>query len=183
MMYELPQALEIAGKSYKIRSDFRAELDIIAALNDPALSNQEKAIVLLQILYPDWEEITDYQEAIRQAMLFIGGGEADGGKAQKPVLMDWEQDFRFLVSPVNRALGFECRQAEYLHWWTFLSAYMEIGDCTFAQMVSIRNKKAKGKKLEKWEQEYYRENRSVIDIKKRLTESEQTFIENLLNSD
>lgn len=183
MMYELPQALEIAGKSYKIRSDFRAALDIIAALGDPALSNQEKAMVLLQILYPDWEKITDYEEAIRQAMLFIGGGETDGGETQRPVLMNWEQDFRFLVAPINRALGVECRQVEYLHWWTFLSAYMEIGDCTFAQIVSIRSKKAKGKKLEKWEQEYYRENRGVIDIKKRLTESEQAFIENLLNSD
>ena len=98
--------------------------------------------------------------------------------------MAWEQDFQYIVAPVNRVLGYETRALEYdqegntggVHWWTFLSAYMEIGDCLFAQIVGIRSKKAKGKKLDKTEQEFYRKNKEIVDIKVCYTESEEALI-------
>ena len=60
-----------------------------------------------------------------------------------------------------------------MHWWTFLSAYMEIGECTFSHVLSIRTKKAKGKTLEKWEQEFARENSDIIKLNHKLSEEEQ----------
>lgn len=51
-----------------------------------------------------------------------------------------------------------------MHWWTFFGLYMEIGESTFSTVVSIRDKKRKGKKLEKWEQEYYKNNKSIVDL-------------------
>ena len=63
---------------------------------------------------------------------------------------------------------------EYMHWWTFLSLYQEIGgDCTFAQVVSIRYKKAHGKKLDKQEREWYRKNRKIVDFKQNYTDSDK----------
>jgi len=62
---------------------------------------------------------------------------------------------------------------QYLHWWTFFSYYMEIGEGLFSQVVSIRSKKAQHKKLEKYEQEFYRENKKLVDIRKPLSEEEQ----------
>ena len=50
---------------------------------------------------------------------------------------------------------------QYLHWWTFLGAYMEIGESLFSQILSVRMKKAKGKKLEDWEREFYKENKTT----------------------
>ena len=64
----------------------------------------------------------------------------------------------------------------YLHWWSFLSAYMGIGDCLFAQVVAIRDKKARGKKLDKADREFYRRNQDIIDIKKPLTEAEREIL-------
>ena len=52
----------------------------------------------------------------------------------------------------------------YCHWWTFVAAYMEIGECTFQTIVGIRNKKQKGKRLDDWEREFYRANRDKIDL-------------------
>lgn len=63
-----------------------------------------------------------------------------------------------------------------VHWWTFLSAYTEIGDCLFAQIVGIRSKKAKGKRLDKSEQEFYRKNKSIVDIKVRYTDAEDDLV-------
>lgn len=62
---------------------------------------------------------------------------------------------------------------EYLHWWTFLSAYMGIGDCLFAQVVRIRDIKARGKKMDKQDREFYRRNRDLIDIKVKTTDAEE----------
>jgi len=44
-------------------------------------------------------------------------------------------------------------------------------------VINIRQKKNKRKKLEKHEEEFYRENRSLIDIKTQLTKEEQAEIE------
>ena len=90
--------------------------------------------------------------------------------------MDWSQDFRYIAAPINRVLGKEIREMEYLHWWTFISAYYEIGDCLFAQIVRIRSLKAKGKPLDKTDQEWYRDNRELVDLKTSFTEAEDAVV-------
>lgn len=167
MTYELPKTVEISGKNYDIRSDFRAILDICMALDDPDLNEQEKAIVALGIFYPDFENIPheQYEEAVKKCFSFIEGGELDKSGQKSPKLIDWDKDFKIIVAPVNRVMGKEVREEKYMHWWTFLSAYYEIGgDCTFAQVVSIRDKLARGKKLDKFERDWYRKNKNIVDI-------------------
>ena len=102
------------------------------------------------------------------------GEEQQTGKLG-PKLMDWHQDFPLIVAPINRVLNKEVR-AEKVHWFTFISAYQEIGECTFSQVVSIRSKKAKGKKLDKAEQEFYKQNRSLIDFKKQYSAQDEDII-------
>ena len=62
---------------------------------------------------------------------------------------------------------------QYLHWWTFLGAYMEIGESLFSQILNVRIKKAKGKKLDDWERDFYKENKNLIDLDVKYTEEEQ----------
>ena len=69
--------------------------------------------------------------------------------------------------------GYEVRSAEYIHWWTFVGYYMEISEGVFADVISIRLKKAKGKKLEKWEQEFWNANKRVCVLAPKLTAEEQ----------
>ncbi|MBR2680489.1 MAG: hypothetical protein IKE23_07015 [Exiguobacterium sp.] len=177
MNYKLPTELEIGGVRYNIRSDFRPALDILTALGDPELTDEDKANVVVRILYPDWKKIPrkDIQEAVNKGIWFIAGGKEDDGK-KSPRLMDWEQDFEYIIAPVNRIAGTDLRGQEYVHWWTFLSYYYEIGECAFSQIVSIRQKRKKGKKLEKWEQEWYRDNRDAVDLKAKYTKSEDDII-------
>lgn len=178
MIYDLPTSVEISGESYEIRSDYRAVLDILTALSDQELDDKGKAYVALTIFYPDFDDIppTDYEAALKLCFWFINEGEEDDG-AKHPRMMDWEQDFPILVAPVNRVIGQEIRAMPYLHWWSFLSAYREIGgDCTFAQVVSIRDKLARHKKLEKHEREWYNHNKKLVDFKTTYTDSEMDFL-------
>ena len=50
---------------------------------------------------------------------------------------------------------------------------MGIGDGLYSNIINIRQKRSKGKKLEKYEQEYYRENKKLIDLPAHLTEEQQ----------
>lgn len=188
MEYGLPESVNISGENFKIRYDFRVILDIFEALNDPDLDDQERIIAILTMFYPDFEKIPDYEEATRELYKFINGGkESDGGKKHTK-LVDWQQDYPLIIAPINRVVGEEVRKIPYdmesntggFHWWSFLSAYQEIGDCLFAQVVRIRDKKAKNEKMSKEDREFYRKNRDIIDIQQKYSESEEALIAELL---
>lgn len=174
----LPKALELKdGNAYPIRWDFRAVLDLFEAMNDPDATDQERGYYLLVILYEDFEAIPKdlWEDAAEKGLWFLNGGSAAPQK-KTPKLMDWEQDFPIIIPAINRIAGCEVRELPSLHWWTFLGYYQEIGDCTFAQVVNIRNKQRRGKSLEKYEREYYERNRELVDMKQRRTTAEETFL-------
>lgn len=177
--WELPTELEVGGEYWHIKSDFRDILGILMCFNDPEFADVAPE-VCLELLYEDYENMPFemHTEAMQQAIEFIDMGLKDDG-TRKPHTMDWEQDATIIIPSVNRVLGKEIRAVEYLHWWTFLGAYMEIGESLFSQVLYIRSKKAKGKKLEKHEQEFYKDNKQLIDLKIHYTDEEKEEQERL----
>lgn len=175
--YDLPTTAEIGGVEYAIRSDYRAVLDVVKVIGDPEISDRERALVALTVFFPGFDEMprSCYQEALDFVFWFVAGGKGQG--KGRPRIMDWDQDFPLIVAPVNRVLGCEVRAVEYMHWWTFLAAYCEIGDCLFAQVVSIRKKKRKGLRLDKADEAFYRENRELVDLETRETSAEAELFE------
>lgn len=177
MIYDLPKSLEVGGHDYEIRSDFRDVLEVIGIMNDIDLEGGERAFVTLLFFYPEFETMPphDYQEALEKCYWFINGGKNEETKDNAPALMDWEQDFPYIIAPINRVIGHEVRADKYLHWWTFLSAYMEIGECTFSQIVHIRDMQHHGK-LDAGDREWYKRNRDIVDLKTKYTAAEEDLL-------
>lgn len=173
--WDLPTSLTVGDVGWKIRSDYRAALDILKYFSDPDYEQDERWAICLDILYEDFEQMPRelYQEAAEKALWFLDIGEDKREEKPRPILMDWEQDAGIIIPAVNKVIGKEVRSIPYMHWWTFVGAYMEIGESLFSQVLNIRQKQKKHKKLEKWEQEFYRENRSLIDLKKKYSEEEK----------
>lgn len=171
----LPTALTVGGEEKSIRTDYRAALDCFLALTDIELDDYNKIEEVLEILYIDEIKPEHKQEAIDRAMWYLAGGEEKEPK-KSPQLVSWAQDFNYIASPVSEIVGQDIRGMEHFHWWSFLSAYMAIGDCLFAQIVRIRSMKAQGKKLDKSDREFYRRNRELIDIQKPMTEREEQIL-------
>lgn len=174
MIGALPTSVEINGSRYAIRTDFRDILTIITAFNDPELPNEEKMFACLFILYKNFDALKqqDYETAYTEAIKFIDCGQSpkEGHHAR---LMDWEQDERILFPAINSVAGFETRSRKYIHWWTFMGYFMEIREGVFSQVLSLRQKKSKGKKLEKWEREFWKSNKDLCDLKPRLSKEEK----------
>lgn len=184
MIFDLPKTVEIDGELFDIRYDFRVVLEILVMLCDPELSNDDKAEALINMFYCDPETVSDVKKAVDACYKFIDMGSQRPNK-KSPRLTDWKQDYEYIIAPVNRVLGYEARAVAYdiasntggVHWWTFMSAYMEIGsDCLFSQIVSIRDKQARGKKLEKNEREWLRRNGDLVKIKTEYTSAENSLI-------
>lgn len=174
MIGRLPKSLAVNGREHAIRTDYRAVLAIFQAFADPDLSDREKCAVCLQCLYKDVSAIPkeDIQQAVEAAYDFIGGGREHEDEGHGAKLLDWEQDEALIFSAVNKAAGCEVRALPYCHWWTFLGYFNEIGEGLLSAVISIRGKRAKGKRLDKWEKEFYREHKGMIDIKRRLSAEE-----------
>lgn len=172
MSFALPERLGVGGREWAIRADYREVLNILAAFSDPELTEAEKVYICLNNLYADFGEMpaSDYAEAFRAAVAFIDQGAAGGRDGPRTV--DWEQDAPILFPAVNRVAGFEVRGAAFLHWWTFLGFFMEIRDSVYATVLALRQKRARGEKLEKWEQDFWRRNGEICRLRPRLSEAE-----------
>lgn len=182
MMWDLPVEVKIDEKNiYHItnKCDYRVVLDVFDILNDNELSNEEKAICSLIVFYEELNRENIYNcfhinELQEQMFYIINNGEAEESSKNSPKLMDWKHDFKLLAPPISKFLGYDVRTPnKFTHWHSFVGAYMEMGDCTFSTVVSIRSKRAKGEKLDKWESNYIQEHRKMVELPQTLTTEEE----------
>lgn len=168
-MYELPTNIIIKDKYYAIRNkgDYRMVLDCFNALNDVELSETERLIACLIIFFEDFNEIESvlaleedvFTSLVEQMFMFFNCGD------DKPVAaetnykaIDWDKDSQLICAAINNVAKVEIRGIEYCHWWTFMGYFCSVGESALSTVVSIRSKILKGKKLEKYEQEFRRDN-------------------------
>ena len=170
-MYYLPKSLEVDGREYPIRTDYRVALTIFEACNSYDLSPQEKAIAVVKCLYKEIPE--NFSAAHERAVWFLDGGDMPKSKQDPRRMMDWEQDEYIIFPALNKVAGYEIREAKYLHWWSFLGLFNEIGDGLYAQVMNIRQKLAYGKQPEKWEREFCNRHKELIVLREKLTPEEE----------
>lgn len=166
MLGQLPKTLTINGKSYRIRTDFRNILRIFEAFADKDLSDKEKMLVCLRRMFVDFSKLPydDYKKAYEQVYWFIGCGKPE--EKRPPVrTFNWIKDEPLMFPAVNKAAGLEVRAVPYLHWWTFMGYFESIdAESLFGTVLSIRQKKARGKKLEKYEREFMQNNKALMAL-------------------
>lgn len=179
----LPKSVTIKNKKCDINSDYRDILGIFEAMNDPDLLDQEKLSVSLDLFYKTDDYKVDVNTAAKEMFDFISMCEPEeDNKVEKP-LYSWDQDFNIIVAPINKNLGYDVRGLDYLHWWTFLSAFYEIGECTFNTYVTIRDKLNRGKKLEKYEEKILNKNKDKIILKKHYDSTTQELMDMILGKE
>lgn len=176
-MYELPTTVTVNDAIYTIRNngDYRMVLDCFQVLNDVSLSEEERVIACLLIFYEDFNEIESVlsldgdliQALLDNAFLFFNCGQKNVPGETNYKTIDWETDAQLISSAVNKVAGKEIRAETYLHWWTFMGYFNAVGESALSTVVGIRHKIVKGKKLEKYEQEFRRDNPQYFTWDKR----------------
>lgn len=169
--YDLPESMVVNGNEYSFFYDFKHILEVMKPLNDPDLLDEEKVDCALYLFFGKerYGKISplDYSDCVIGMMYFISGNKYENDGKQEKSVMDWEKDISIIIAPINRIAGTDVRRDNNLHWWTFLSYFMEIGECTLSSYVGIRDKLNKKKKLSKEESEFYKKNKKDIDLKQK----------------
>lgn len=167
-MYGLPTTVTVNDTIYNIRDngDFRMVLECFLVLNDVELSDNERILTFLLIFYEDFNEVENVlsldqdtlKALIDNAFLFFNCGQKHTSGETNYKTIDWKDDEQLISSAINKVAGKEIRAEIYLHWWTFMGYFNAIGESALSTVVGIRSKILKGKKLEKYEQEFKRDN-------------------------
>lgn len=175
MTWDLPTTAEINGIQYAISADYRDILDIIEQLDATDETSDMRVYYALAMFYDDFFEMPSeiIEEAAQYMMWFINcGQEEEQSEHPTPKQIDWQQDGLIIAADVNKVAGVDVRSLPFLHWWTFVSYFMGIGEGQLSTIVSLREKIRKGKQLDEWEKEYYRNNKSKVDFKAKYTAEE-----------
>jgi hypothetical protein len=165
----LPEAIRVNGRVYEINSDFRDCLRIILAFEDNSLTPLEKQMLLMENLFRDVVNSEDYPEAMQQGVRFLDGGgkleeDVEGDRGQHLRLYSFSQDANLIFAAFQQTHGIDLQNTEYLHWWQFLTLFMDLGESTsFCSLVGLR-KRVKTGKATKEERQVAREMGAMFEV-------------------
>ena len=160
-LWQLPREAVLAGKSYPHRTDYREILKLMTLLSDGSRPEGMRWLRALAYFYQAPIPRESEPEAMAYLSDFLTCGERG---TPGPKLLDWQQDAQEIIADVNTVAGQEIRSLPYLHWWSFLSFFHGIREGQLSLLVGIRDKLRRGKKLEPYEEEYYRRNKKKIRL-------------------
>ena len=151
--------------------------EIMQAFEDDSLSNDEKILIMLDILYEEDEFGEDtILEAVDKAIWFLSQGNTQPVKEEKP-LSRLDKDEQLIFAAVNEVAHTDIRTDDNMHYWTYLSYMQAISSHSlFASIVRIREKRNKGLKLEPEEKKFYKEHKEMIDLQDP-TEEDKAFVD------
>ena len=175
---KLPSSLEVQGVQLAINADWRPCVNIMRMFERQDLTDSEKILCMVEILYAVEVPDSMVADAAEQAIWFLNMGETDdkGGQSNGcGRLFSWEQDLRFIISAIEHATHKQIRSMEFYHWWEFMSGFYEIGECVFSTLIHQRKQKKTGKQT-KADREWWAENKDIAELKVELTKDEQEVL-------
>ncbi len=166
-----PTKIRINDEIYEINPDFKNCLRIIKAYEDKELTIQEKHFIMLTLLYKKIPD--DIEQAILKGIKFLNcGEESNKDTSILPRIYSFNHDAKYIYSAMNQTHSIDLNE-EKIHWWRFVSLFLDIGDNTFfSKIVNLRQKKFRGK-LSKDERKLFVESREILDLNYQTEDSEE----------
>ena len=172
----LPKAILIDDKDYKINADYQSAIRIINAFEDKNLLDQEKAYILIELLYK--EQPHNIEMAVKKGIQFLDCGDAnnnEGGGQNEGRRYSFKHDEKYIFAGVNKVLNSRLSKGEFVHWWEFVMAFMELPeDCLMSRIIYFRTQYAKGK-LSREEKLLYVKNKSIFQLPEELDNEEEAL--------
>lgn len=172
---KLPTKIKVNDNIYNINYDFRTVINIILAFEDKELTNAEQVYIMIKNLYKEEVRLEDRMEAMKKALKFIDGGtepELENDINPKRIY-SFKKDGNYIFSGINQTHHINLSENESMHWWVFLSFFMDMStDCTFGELVYYRKRKNENK-LTKEEKEQYKKIKKLVDLDEKNKVSSQ----------
>lgn len=136
----------VTYKGYLIRTDFRVGIQLYICNKDTSLSDQEKYIIMLRLLYGNGIP-KNIKTALDGLFWFLNVGQEmkqDTTKSKKASkekeILDFEIDSTRIYSGFKSKFGIDLN-TEKIHWFEFRYLLLELKDCHLSDIIEIRQKK------------------------------------------
>lgn len=136
-----PEALRVGDQEYEINTSYLYALACIACVNDPELTDAERAFGVIEILYKE-PLPTDGPEAVRMAVKFLSLGKdpVEGDRPERAPDMDYEADMHYIRASFRSDYGVDLARSPDLHWWEFMELLQGLTDkCVLNRIRDLRN--------------------------------------------
>lgn len=182
----MPVWVNIGGKRYEIRTDFRISILFELLIQDDRLSEEEQTARALDLYYYEWPE--DLTSAVKSIMWFYRCGHDEykktrSGKQGAKRIYSFEHDAGYIYAAFMTQYRIDLQEIEYLHWWKFRAMFQSLSRQTeFVRIMEYRSVEINDKMSEN-QKIFYREMKRVYALPRSdREEKKQTVIEDALMS-
>lgn len=136
----------------EFNTNFRYGILFEKLMNDPNVDKQIKVLQAIKIFYPKWQQITDYEKAVKDLFWFYTCGKSElekpeNNKIKKKVaedkskkIYDYDIDDGYIYSAFLQQYGIDLQDINYLHWWKFKAMFNSLSsDTKIVEIMGYRN--------------------------------------------
>lgn len=145
-MNNYPEYAEVEGKKYKINTDFRAAIECNKIAEDKNISDYERALAIIYVLFGD-EGIntpTHQEKLLKIALKYLSCGNEIVKENNDTPDMDFIEDYSYIKTSFRSDYGINLDK-ENMHWWEFYDlinglSNSEYGNCCVLNRIrNLRN--------------------------------------------
>lgn len=113
-----PEYAEVAGVRYKINTDYRVALRCFEVIENPDISDEERALAVVYLLFGEvpMEYIEDF---LRIAGMFLRCGETEEKQASAEKDMDFQADEKYIVASFMSDYQIDISRVD-MHFWRYI---------------------------------------------------------------
>lgn len=182
-MTSYPHFAQVKNKKYKINTDFRIALKCNKISEDISISNEERAMAIIYLLYGDegLQNSRDWEELLQIALKYLRcDKEAKEDNKKEEVDIDFEQDWEYIKTSFFYDYNTKIKKNTYMHWWEFYNLLCGLSEkCILNRVRFVRNFDISQIKDEK-EKRKWIEQKELVALKKVSQKTdEQTRLDEL----
>lgn len=183
---DYPDQVEVNGRMYEIRTDFRTSVLFEIMMQDDTLDNREKVRKGLNLYYPVIPD--DVNGAVDTVLWFYRCGREEtmvqkrmASRRGKNQVYSFEHDAGLIYAAFLMAYNIDLQDIGYMHWWRFRYLFNSLPkDCEFVRAMEYRSMDISDK-MPKEQKEWYKKMKRLYALPLSKEEDDrQTAIENAL---
>ena len=133
---ELPDAVKVSGKFYKIATDFRDWIAFFDMMSNTEFDQKQKMLTALQWFSDEIPQniVGAYNALIDFAACSGIRKNSENTQKNEPVsevpTLSWLYDSAYVLGAFRQVYGIDLIRTEYMHWWEFSALFEALPDDT-----------------------------------------------------
>ncbi len=119
-----------------INTDFKISILFELLMQDEKIKKELKIMKALQLYYPDFKKISDYEKAIEQMLWFyrcgkeLANSNKSNGNNKYNQIYSYEFDDNYIYSAFLQQYNIDLQEIKYMHWWKFKALFDGLNENT-----------------------------------------------------